>query len=75
MTPMDATWLILVKMQPFPTTSWLPAYPPPSNSATGIGYASKSYLKWWEIQPAIHPVISYRIMANFMQSSVSLPEL
>ena len=26
---------------------------PPYRSASGIGYASKNYLKWWEIQLAI----------------------
>ena len=30
---------------------------PPYRSATGIGYASKNYLKWLEIQLAIHPVV------------------
>ena len=30
---------------------------PPCRSATGIGYASKKYLKWWEIQLAVHPIV------------------
>ena len=29
---------------------------PPYRSATGIGYGSKHYLKWWKIQIAIHPI-------------------
>ena len=24
---------------------------------SGIGYTSKSYLKWWVIQLAIHPIV------------------
>ena len=35
----------------------------------------KNYLKWWEIQLAIHPIVGDRIVANFMQASASLPEL
>ena len=30
---------------------------PPCRSATVISYASKNYLKWWEIQLAIHPLV------------------
>ena len=30
---------------------------PPCKSATGIGYASKNYLKWQEIQLVIHPIV------------------
>ena len=30
---------------------------PPCRSATGIDYASKNYLKWREIQLAIHPIV------------------
>ena len=33
MTPMDVIWLVLVKTWPLPTTSWLPAHPPPSRPA------------------------------------------
>ena len=54
MTPMDAIWLVLVKTafaHHFMITH------PPYRSATGIDYASKNDLKWWEIQLAIHPVV------------------
>ena len=30
---------------------------PPYMSATSIGYTSKNYLKWWEIQLAIHAIV------------------
>ena len=40
MAPMDAIWLVLVKTEPLPATSWLPTLPP-CRSATGIGYAMK----------------------------------
>ena len=30
---------------------------PPYRSTTGIGYASKNYLKWQKIQPVIHPIV------------------
>ena len=30
---------------------------PHCRSATAIGYASKNYLKWLEIQLAIHPIV------------------
>ena len=61
MTPMDAIWLHgfgediafayhFVATHPPPTL-------PPCGSATGIGYASKNYLKWQEIQLAIHPIV------------------
>ena len=32
MAPMDAIWLVLVKTEPFPATSWLPTHHPPSHS-------------------------------------------
>ena len=31
MAPMDAIWLVLVKTEPLPTTSWLPTHPPSSH--------------------------------------------
>ena len=31
MAPMDAIWLVLVKTEPLPATSWLPTHPPPSH--------------------------------------------
>ena len=31
MAPMDAIWLVLVKTELLPATSWLPAHPPPSH--------------------------------------------
>ena len=48
MAPVDAIWLVLVKTELLPATSWLPTHPPPSHpvrSATGIGYASKKLSK------------------------------
>ena len=52
MAPMEVIWLFLVKTYPLPTTSWLPTLPPYRN-VSGIGYASKNYLKWQENQLAI----------------------
>ena len=41
-----------------PLCGYLPAPTlPPCRSATGICYASKNYLNWWEIQLAIHPIV------------------
>ena len=57
MTPMDAIWLVLMKMYPLPVTSWLPTHSPPCRSVTGIGYTSKNLSKWQEIQLAIHPIV------------------
>ena len=31
MAPMDAIWLVLVKTELLPATSWLPTHPPPSH--------------------------------------------
>ena len=47
MAPMDAIWLVLVKTETFPATSWLTAHPTllPYRSPTGIGYASKKLSK------------------------------
>ena len=60
MTLMDAIWLVLVKTQPLPATSCLPTHLTPSHPpgvllilATPV----KNYLKWWEIQLAIHPIV------------------
>ena len=62
MTLMDAIWLVLVKMQPSPATSWLPACPPPSHligvllvlatpvkRLSKVGGNSANYLpnSWW----------------------------
>ena len=44
MAPMDAIWLVLVKTELLPATSWLPTLPP-CGSATGIGYTSKKLSK------------------------------
>ena len=73
---------------PLSLRGYQPAHPPPSHPigvvTSGIGYASNSYLKWWEIQLSIHSIVgewidykiaSYRTLANFMQVSVFLPEL
>ena len=51
MAPMDAIWLVLVKMEPLPATSWLPAHPPPSHPAGVLlilAMPVKNYLKWQE---------------------------
>ena len=64
MAPMDAIWLALALIDAIwlalPATSWLPARPPPSHPigvllilATPV----KNYLKWQEIQLAIHPIV------------------
>ena len=53
---MDAIWLVLVKTYPLPTASWLLTLPP-YRTATGIGYASKNYQKWQEIQLAIYSIV------------------
>ena len=62
MAPMDAIWLVFVKIafaHHFVAThspSTLPHY----KSATGINisYTSKNYLKWWKILLAIHPIVN-----------------
>ena len=50
-----------------------PHLPPPYRSASGIGYASKNYLKWWEIQLAIQcrtdTVNSYRFVKKHVQEA------
>ena len=67
---MVAIWLVSVKTQALPTTSWLHAHPPlpPYRSASGIGYTSKNYLKWWEIQLAIHPIVDEQIDYKQLQN-------
>ena len=58
MAPMEVIWLFFSKDVSFlHYTSWLPAHPPPCRSASGIGYTSKNYLKWWG-KPASYPVYS-----------------
>ena len=43
--PMDTIWLVLVKTEPLPATSWLSTPTlPPCGSAT-VGYASKKLFK------------------------------
>ena len=55
MAPMDAIWLVLDKDV---LHGYLPTPdPPPYRSATGIGYASKNYLRWQKIQLAVHPIV------------------
>ena len=55
MTPMDAIWLGLVKTWPLPPTSWLPSHP--AGVLLILATPVKNYLKWWEIQLAIHPIV------------------
>ena len=53
---MDAIWLVLVKTEPLPATSWLPTHPPPSHPVgvlVVLATPVKNYLKWREIQLAI----------------------
>ena len=60
MTPVDAIWLILVKTWPLPATVWLPTRPPHSHPVgvlLVLATPVKNYLKWWEIQLAIHPMV------------------
>ena len=64
MAPMDAIWLVLVKTYPLPATSWLPALPPPSHPVgvlLVLATPINNYLKWWEIQLAIHPIVGVEI--------------
>ena len=55
MTPMDAIWLVLMKTWPLPATSWLPSHP--AGVLLILTTPVKNYLKWWEIQLAIHPIV------------------
>ena len=60
MTPMGAIWLVLMKTQPLLTTSWLSTCPSPSHPAgvlLVLGTPVEDYLKWQEIQLAIHPIV------------------
>ena len=64
MVPMDAIWLDLVKTELLPTTSWLPTHPPPSHLVgvlLVLAAPVKNYLKWLEIQLAIHPRVGEQI--------------
>ena len=40
----------------------------PYRSASGIGYASKNYLKWWETQLAIHQIVDEQIDYKQLQN-------
>ena len=60
MAPMDAIWLVLVKTEPLPATSWLPTHRPPSHPVgVLLVFATpvKNYLKWREIYLAIHSIV------------------
>ena len=57
MTPMDAIWLVLVKTYPLPATLWQPTPPHPVGVLLELATPIKNYLKWWEIQLAIHPIV------------------
>ena len=48
--------VLVVLAMPVKITSWLPTLSTYSN-ASGIGYASKTYLKWLAIQLAIHSIV------------------
>ena len=43
--------------QLLPATSWLPTCLPSYRSSNGIGYASKSYLKWQVIQLGVYSIV------------------
>ena len=54
---MEVISLFLVKTQPLLATLWLPARPPPSHPIgvpVVLATPVKTYLKWQEIQLAIH---------------------
>ena len=53
---MDAIWLFQAKMT-FACHFIATHLPPPYRSAIGIGYTSKNYLKWWEIELAVHSIV------------------
>ena len=56
MAAMVVISLFLVKTSSLPTTSWLPAHPPPSHPVGVLLLLAtpvKNYLKWQEIQLAI----------------------
>ena len=55
MTPMDAIWLVLVKTQPLPATSWLPTHQ--GRSATDIGYTSKKLSKMAGNSTSYSPIV------------------
>ena len=60
MAPIDAIWLVLVNTYPLPTTSWLPTHPQPFHPAGVLLILAtpvKNYLKWWETQLAIQPIV------------------
>ena len=60
MTLVDAIWLFLVKTQLFPTTSWLPALPPPSHPAGMLVVLTtpvKKLSKMAAIQLAMHSTV------------------
>ena len=57
MTPMDAVWLVLVKTYSLcPPLSGFPLSHPVGVLLI-LATPVKSYLKWWEIQLAIHPIV------------------
>ena len=52
MAPMDAIWLVLVKTDPLPATSWLYAHPLPFHPVgvlLVLATPVKNYLKWRKI--------------------------
>ena len=65
-----------VATRPLPTL-------PPCGVLLVLATPVKNYLKWWEILLAVYPLVggkidyinNYRIVANFVQASASLPEL
>ena len=57
MAPIDAIWLFSVWKKPLPTTSWLPAHPPPIRVLVVLAMPVENYLKWWEIHLVIHSIV------------------
>ena len=53
MEPMEAVFSKDLAFARHFLPSHLPITLPPNRSASGIGYDSKKYLKWWAIQLAI----------------------
>ena len=47
MAPIDAIWLVLVKAELLPATSWLPSHP--VGVLLVLATPVKNYLKWREI--------------------------
>ena len=66
MAPLDDIWLILVKTQPLPGTSWLPSHP--VGVLLVLAMLVKNYLKWQETQLAIHPIVGGQVDYKQLQN-------